>query len=188
MPNLNTQQQSFISVADYLAGEDGSELRHEYLDGQVYAMVGASDRHGLIANAVAFALTPAARRKGCQLFIADMKVRLEIGGKTMFYYPDLLLSCEPQDREKYFRSQPCLLVEVLSDATQRIDRREKLLSYQTIASLQGYLLIEQDTQCLEMYRRSNHWQVEYFEEGSVWLDCLETALSIADVYADVQRN
>ena len=77
-----------ISVEDYLAGEQHAEVRHEYIHGQVYAMTGASDRHGLIVNAMAFALTAAARRKGCQLFSSDMKLRLELGGKTIFYYPD----------------------------------------------------------------------------------------------------
>lgn len=174
-----------ISVEEYLAGEQGSELRHEYLDGQVYAMTGASDRHGLIVNALAFALTPAARRKGCQLFTSDMKLRLEIGGKTVFYYPDLLLSCDPQDREPYFRRAPCLIVEVLSESTARIDRREKLLAYQGLPSLQTYLLVEQDARRVEVYRRANAWSVEYVEQGGIRIDCLDTELPLAEVYADV---
>ena len=175
-----------ISEAEYLAGEQHSELRHEYIDGQVYAMTGASDRHGLITNALAFALTPAARRKGCQLFTSNMKLRLELGGKTVFYYPDLLLSCDPQDREPYFRRAPCLVVEVLSESTARIDRREKLLSYQTLPSLQTYVLVEQAAPRVELYRRANDWQVEYVEQGDLWLDCLDMALPLADIYADVQ--
>jgi Uma2 family endonuclease len=177
---------STISVDDYLAGELQAEQRHEYIDGQVYAMTGASDRHGLIVNALAYAMTPAARRKGCQLFTSDMKLRLEISGKTLFYYPDLLLTCDPQDRARYFRRSPCILVEVLSESTARIDRREKLLAYQTLPSLQAYLLVEQNTQRVELYRRSNDWQVEYFEDGDVPLECLDIALPVADVYVDVE--
>ena len=176
----------FISIEDYLAGEADGEQRHDYIDGQVYAMTGASDKHGLIANALAYALTPAARRKGCQLFVADMKVRVDIAGKTSFYYPDLLLSCDPEDRETYYRRAPCLLVEVLSESTARIDRREKLLAYQTLPSLQGYLLVEQDAMRVELYRRDNGWRVEEYEQGEVTLPCLDIAVPLAEIYQDVQ--
>ena len=175
-----------MGVEEYLAGELHSELRHEYIDGQVYAMTGASRAHGLIANALAFALTPAARRKGCQLFTSDMKLRLEMGGKTVFYYPDLLLSCDPQDRETFFTRAPCLIVEVLSESTARIDRREKLLAYQGLPSLQTYLLLEQGVARAELYRRANGWCVEYVEQGSIRIDCLDMDLALAEVYADIQ--
>lgn len=76
-------------------------------------MTCVSRRHGLIASARAYAMTPAARNKGCQLFVADMKVRVDVADTTSFYYPDLLLSCEPQGRETYYSKAPCLIVEVL---------------------------------------------------------------------------
>ena len=155
-----------ISVDEYLAGEQHSELRHEYIDGQVYAMTGASRAHGLIVNALAFALTPAARRKGCQLFTSDMKL--------------------PQDREPFFTRAPCLVVEVLSESTARIDRHEKLLACQSLPSLQTYLLLEQDVARAELYPRANGWRVEYVEQGSIRIDCLDMGLPLAEVYADVQ--
>ena len=123
--SLQSAPKHFIGAQEYLDGGRHGELRHEYVDGQVYAMSGASRAQGLIVNALAYAMTPAARRKGCQLFTSDMKLRLDIGGKTIFYYPDLLLSCDPQDREPYFSCSPCLIVEVLSESTVRIDRRKK---------------------------------------------------------------
>ena len=98
-----------LSVLDYLAGEDGAEIRHEYIDGQLYAMTGASDRHGLITGNILAALRPLIRGTPCQLFANDMKVRLNISRQDIFYYPDLLLSCDPTDRETYYRSRPCLL-------------------------------------------------------------------------------
>lgn len=185
MSALNNPLHS-ISVEEYLAGEQSSELRHEYIDGQVYAMTGASRAHGLIVNALAFALTPAARRKGCQLFTSDMKLRLEIGGRAVFYYPDLLLSCDPEDRDPLFTRSPCLIVEVLSESTARIDRREKLLAYQGLPSLQAYMLVEQDARRIELYRRGNDWRVEYVEQGAIRIDCLDAELALADVYADVK--
>lgn len=174
-----------MSIDEYLAGEAESEIRHEYVGGRVYAKTGASDRHGLIVNALAFALTPAARRHGCQLFTSDMKVRLEIGGQTLFYYPDLLLSCDPDDREPYFSRSPCLIVEVLSESTERIDRREKLLAYQAIPSLREYLLVAQDRVSVELFRRADEWRPERHDGGELWLDCVSTALPVADIYTDV---
>lgn len=174
-----------ITVEEYLEGELHSEIRHEYIDGQVYAMGGASRRHGLIVNALAFALTPAARQRRCQLFSSDMKVRLTIAGKTVFYYPDLLLSCDTTDDDPYFCSRPCLIVEVLSETTERIDRREKLLAYQTLPSLMEYLLVAQDVRQVESYRRANDWQPEYFNDGALRLDCLGFDLKVDDIYADV---
>lgn len=185
MPPLAVRKPS-LSVEEYLEGERYSEIRHEYIDGQVYAMGGASRRHALIVNALAFALTPAARRQRCQLFTSDMKVRLSIADKTVFYYPDLLLSCDPTDREPYFCSRPCLIVEVLSETTERIDRREKLLAYQTLPSLQEYLLVAQDARQVELYRRARDWQPEYFVEGAMRLDCLDFDLKVDDIYADVE--
>jgi Uma2 family endonuclease len=175
-----------VTVEEYLAGELQSEVRHEYIDGQVYAMGGASDRHGLILNALAFALTPFARNKHCQLFTSDMKLRLEISGRLVFYYPDLLLACDPTDNDPYFRTRPCLIVEVLSEATERIDRREKLLAYQTLPSLREYVLVAQDVRCVEVYRRANAWLAEEITGGEVRLDCLEAAIPIEAIYQDVR--
>lgn len=84
----------------------------------------------MIAGSLYAALLPAARRKGCQLCIADMKVRVDHDEESDFYYPDLLLTCQPEDRDSpCYRRHPCLLVEVLSPSTERIDRVEKLFAY-----------------------------------------------------------
>jgi len=174
-----------LSVDAYLEGERHSDIRHEYIDGQAYAMVGASDRHELVVNAVAYALTPAARSRHCQLFSSDMKVRLKIAGQDMFYYPDLLLSCDPSDRETYFRSRPCLIIEVLPESTERIDRREKFVAYQHLPSLREYLLVAQDSRRVEIFRRDNGWVREVIEAGAVQLDCLGAALHLDDIYRDV---
>jgi Uma2 family endonuclease len=174
-----------ISVTKYLEGEQLSEIRHEYIDGQVYAMGGASDRHGIIAGNLFMSLRPRSREKQCQLFIADMKVFLKISGQDIFYYPDLLLSCDPTDRESYFRQAPCLIIEVLSESTERIDRREKMLAYQTLPSLLEYVLVAQDDRQVEIYRRRNEWQPEVINEGTFHLDCLDLTVMIDDVYEDV---
>ena len=185
-----TQPQAPISIEDYLDGEQATEVKHEYLAGQIVAMGEASDRHGLIAGALHAALLPAARRKACQLFIADMKVRVDHDGESYFYYPDLLLSCQPDDRESaYYRRHPCLLVEVLSPSTERIDSREKLLAYRLLSSLREYLLLRQDRVQADVYQRGDEgrWEHHTFTQPDdvLALRCLDAAVSLRDVYADV---
>ena len=185
-----TQPQAPISIEDYLEGEQHTDTKHEYLAGQVVAMGGASDKHGLIAGSLYAALLPAARRKGCQLFIADMKVRVNHDSDSYFYYPDLLLSCQPDDRESaYYRRHPCLLVEVLSPSTERIDSREKLLAYRLLPSLREYLLLRQDRVQADLYQRGDagRWQHHTFTQPDdvLALRCLDAAVSLRDVYADV---
>ena len=173
------------SIDDYLIAEDGADIRHEYIDGELYAMTGASDRHGLIVGNVYAQLRPLLRGTPCQLFANDMKVRLRIQKQDLFYYPDLLLSCDPHDRETYYRAQPCLLVEVLSDSTARIDRREKLWAYRTIPSLREYLLISQTAREVETYRRADGWAQEIVTQGSVRIECLDIELALDTIYEDV---
>ena len=185
-----TQPQAPISIEDYLEGEQHTDTKHEYLAGQVVAMGGASDKHGLIAGSLYAALLPAARRKGCQLFIADMKVRVNHDSDSYFYYPDLLLSCQPDDRESaYYRRHPCLLVEVLSPSTERIDSREKLLAYRLLPSLREYLLLRQDRVQADVYQRGDEgrWEHHTFTQPDdvLALRCLDAAVSLRDVYADV---
>jgi Uma2 family endonuclease len=148
-------------------------------------MTGASDRHGLIVGNLCARLRPVLRGSPCQLFSDDMKVRLRIAAHEIFYCPDLLLSCDPSDRETYYRGRPSLLFEVLSQSTARIDRREKLFAYQILPSLQEHLLIEQDVRAVEIHRRVRSWAGERVTDGRVHLDCLEIDLPLDAIYDDV---
>jgi len=179
-------QTHVLSVEDYLEGELTAEVRHEYLGGEIHAMVGASDRHNLIALNLATALRPHVRGTGCQLFMADMKVRLTVAGDTVFYYPDLMLACDPEDRATYYRTRPCLIVEVLSRATQRIDRREKLLAYTAIDSFQDYILLSQDRPEAEIHRRENGWRAEHLSEGELTVACLKVRVPLQVIYDEVE--
>lgn len=185
-----TQSQTRLSIEDYLEGEQTTEIKHEYLAGQAVAMGGASDKHGLIAGSLYAALLPAARRKHCQLFIADMKVRVEHDADSYFYYPDLLLTCDLDDKESpYYRRNPCLLAEVLSPSTERIDSREKLLAYRLLPSLREYLLLRQDRVQADLYQMGDEgrWQHKVFTQADevLALRCLDVAVSLREVYADV---
>ena len=182
--------QAQTSVEDYLVGEQSTEIKHEYLGGQVVAMGGASDRHGLISLSLATLLVPHALHKVCQLFMGDMKVRVDHDGDSYFYYPDLLLTCDPDDKESpYYRRHPCLLVEVLSPSTERIDAREKLFAYRLLPSLCEYLLLRQDRLQADLYQLNDEgrWQHKVFThpDDALALRSLDVAVTLHNVYADV---
>ncbi len=183
-----TASQNPLTKEEYLSGEQDGELRHEYVGGEAYAMTGASRRHGLIVGALFAALRPAARGKGYQLFSNDMKVHLQHAGEEAFYYPDLVLTCNHDDHADYFVTHPCLIIEVLSATTERIDRREKLYAYTGgLASLREYVLVAQDRRHIEIYRHTAaDWSHESIEEGPLHLNCLDIELAVDTVYEDIE--
>ena len=184
-----TLPQALASIEEYLEGEQHGDTKHEYLAGQVVAMVGATRTHALIAGSLHAALLPAARRKGCQLFMADMKVRIDHADESYFYYPDVVLSCATADKHPLYTALPCLLVEVLSPSTERIDTREKLFAYRLLPSLREYLLLRQDRVQADLYQLGDEgrWQHTVFTQADemLALRCLDVAVSLRDVYADM---
>lgn len=177
---------TFLSVDDYLAGELESQVRHEYVDGEIYAMVGASDRHGLIAGNLHTALNQQLPER-CQVFMSDRKVRIRTAERNIFYYPDVLVSCDPRDRESYYCQYPCLIAEVLSPHTARPDRFEKSLFYQQLDTLEEYLLVSQDYRQVEVLRRSDQWQATRYTQGEVPLRSVELAVPIEAFYRRTDR-
>src|SRR5438876_7868674 len=111
MTSAVAQSQQFLSVEDYLEGERFSEIRHEYVGGYVYAMAGASDDHNRIAGNIFGELRERLRGKRCEPFMADMK--LKIAENEVFYYPDVLVACDPSDNATHFRERPTVIFEVL---------------------------------------------------------------------------
>ena len=176
----------FITAEDYLAGEQDSQVRHEYVGGEVFAMVGASDRHGLITLNLAAILSQRLPDQ-CQIFSSDMKVRIRADEKDIFYYPDILASCDAGDRETYYRERPCLIVEVLSPKTARLDRFEKFMFYTRLDSLEEYVLVSQDYRLLEVFRRSEQWGCTRYAEGEVSFSSLGLGVAIKDIYRRTGR-
>lgn len=165
-----------LSVEAYLEGEAHSEMRHEYLAGEVYAMTGASAAHNIIAGNLFTALHAHLRGGPCRVFMSDMKLRLRHAQDDYFYYPDVMVACRPDDNARFWREQPKLVVEVLSDSTERIDSREKLFAYQHIEALEEYVLVAQDRREVTLYRKSDGWSAcrpfgaEVIELASVGLN------------------
>lgn len=172
-----------LSIEAYLQGELETEIKHEYLAGDVVAMGGASRAHGLMATALALALGPKAKSRHCQLFISDMKVRIDHDSGTYFYYPDLVLTCHPDDNERLFSTHPCLIVEILSPTTERIDRREKLLAYRLLPSLREYLLVDPENPLIDRHwKTGEHWQHATLTKGKLAVSCLDCEIDLADLY------
>jgi len=145
------QANEMLSVEDYLEGERLSEIRHEYVGGYVYAMAGASDDHNRIVGNIYSALHQRLRGKRCEPFMADMK--LKIPGGQAYYYPDVLVACDPTDNATYFRERPTVVFEVLSPETARSDQREKWYAYAMVQSLKVYVLVSQDPREVTVLRR-----------------------------------
>ncbi|MBI2948485.1 MAG: Uma2 family endonuclease [Verrucomicrobia bacterium] len=178
----------FVSVEEYLAGELESEMRHEYLGGTVYAMAGASRDHNTVAGNLFSALRSHLHGKPCRTFISDIKVRLRIGGDDIMYYPDVMVTCDPRDTDRYFSRFPKVLIEVLSPETERTDRREKFLSYTQIETLEEYVLVAQDKMEVTVFRRANKWQPEIANKPDLQLrlPSLDFALPLSAVYEGVK--
>ncbi len=175
-----------LSVADYLAGERAAAVRHEYVSGQAYAMAGASARHNRIALNIAGRLNDHLSGDECEAFMADMKVRVS---PELFYYPDVVVTCDAPGGDPYFRTEPRLVVEVLAPTTERVDRHEKLAAYKACPSVREYALVSQDTTAVELHRRTaDGWRTEIFTEpgDSCAFESVGLALSLADIYRNAR--
>ncbi len=181
------RQLDYISPEDYLEGEKTSPIKHEYIDGQVYAMAGASDVHGSILVNIIALLRNHLRGKGCFLYPNDMKVQIPL--KRRYYYPDLLVTCDRRDQETpYVKSFPTVIIEVLSDSTEAFDRGVKFADYRTIETLQEYVLVSQSAIQVEVFRRNQagRWELYSFAAGDgVELASLGYSGAIETLYEDV---
>lgn len=180
-----TQHVLTISEADYLEGEKLSEIKHEYINGDVYAMSGASANHNRIAGNLYRRLGNHLENKPCQPYTSDMKVKTE----AKYFYPDVLVDCSNLVGSSYFTQTPTLIVEVLSKSTRQTDEKLKRAVYTQIASLQEYVLIEQDFVDVEIIRRRTGWQSEhYFLGESINFESVDLSISVEDIYYRVDNS
>ena len=178
-----------VSVEDYLAGEIGSDIKHEYSGGYVYAMAGARTVHNRIAGALYGSLHAQLRGKSCEPFNSDMKVRIAFPTHTRFYYPDAMVVCEPNPPDSTFQDCPVVVAEVVSDATRRIDEGEKREAYLTLPTLWTYLVIETERPRVVIHRRTDRGFVaEVYQgtEATIPLEAINVELSLAELYERVE--
>ena len=174
-----------ISVEEYLAGELSSDIKHELIDGTVYAMAGASANHERISGNIYRKLGNHLENKPCEPFGSDMKLRINVN----FFYPDVMVDCHFDNSEPYFTETPLIIVEVLSRSTRKKDTTLKFISYINIPSLQEYVLIEQDFVDVQVFRRSENWLARhYFLGDEVTFESIALTLPVEDIYHRVQND
>ena len=180
-------QPHHYTTADYFALEEGSEVRHEFFEGEVFAMAGASIAHNTIAQNFVLKLRPALRGKKCRVLMEA--VRLAVEENRHYTYPDVMVSCDPHDqRESQQLHSPLLIVEVLSPSTEAYDRGLKFNQYKKLPSLRHYLLVSQTTWLVEWYQLTEHgvWAHTALAEADdvVAIPELGLTMTLAEVYEE----
>lgn len=177
----------YVTEQEYLAGEPRSDVKHEYHDGVVYAMAGASDVHELVSLNLAVALSNHLRGKGCRVFKSDMKVRLSFLEKPFYRYPDVFVACDPTDNHRLFRERPKLIVEVLSDDWDDA-AMAKFIAYRSIASVEEIVFAEPnpDAPIVYLSRRADGWEPVEIVRGmnaEISLRSVGLTLKVAELFA-----
>jgi len=175
-----------LTPEEYLQFEEKSPIKHEYIEGQIYAMAGTTDIHNIIGLNFTFIIRNHLRGSDCRVYFTDLKVRLE--KRNHFYYPDIIVTCDDRDRETAtYKSFPKLIIEVLSDSTEAFDRGDKFNDYQTLESLQEYVLVNSKHQRVETFRRGEQglWILQTYQQESFSLQSINLTASFRDLYEDV---
>ena len=182
------QPMPFLTAADYLAWEDAQTERHEYIDGEVFAMSGAEDRHATIAGNIYMALRQHLRGSPCRTYVSD--VRLHVAAANAYFYPDVMVTCHPADHaSRLSKSEPTLIVEVLSPSTGSYDRGDKFAHYRRIASLKEYVLIDIDRRATDVYRKGADglWVLHPFSgDETVEFASVDLRLAASELFADLE--
>ncbi|NEQ65903.1 MAG: Uma2 family endonuclease [Symploca sp. SIO2D2] len=184
-----------MTPTEYLEWEENQPIKHEYINGRVYAMTGGTIPHNDVALNLASALKNYLRGKGCKVQMADSKVG--ISEKGPFHYPDVMVSCDQRDRQaRQVIYHPCLIVEVLSPSTERVDRGLKFRHYRRIETLIEYVLIDPDRMSIECYRLNERckWELTLYSidetspidtEPVVEFTSINFSCPISAIYEDV---
>jgi Uma2 family endonuclease len=178
---------NYLTPENYLKNEEKSLIKHEYMNGEAYAMAGTTDSHNTIALNLASIIRNHLRGTDCRVYFADIKARLE--KRNCFYYPDILVTCDPQDREtSTYKRFPKLIIEVLSESTESFDRGDKFNDYQTLDSLQEYMLVNSQHQRVEIFLRDElkRWFYSSHNEGTVCFKSLNLTINLSAIYEDVE--
>ena len=178
---------SVFTADDYLAWEALQPDRHEFINGEVFAMAGAEDRHVTVTMNLAFALRQHLSGSPCKTYMSDM--RLHVAAANSYFYPDVLVTCSTLDlASPMVKTEPKLIIEVLSPSTAAYDRGLKFSYYRHIASLQEYVLLDLDTRCTDCYRKGADglWVLHPFERGAaVTLASVGLSLLADQLFAEV---
>jgi Uma2 family endonuclease len=179
----------FLAPEEYLQLEEKSNIKHEYIDGQVYAMAGTTDTHNTIVGNLFILIRNHFRGSECRVYFADIKAQIE--KRNRFYYPALIVTCDPKDREiPTYKRFPKLIIEILSDSNEAFDRGDKFNDYQTLESLEEYVLVNIKHQRVETFRRNDQglWVLQTYtpDRQTFELQSINLTASFTDLYQDVE--
>ncbi len=182
-----------ISVEEYLASEREAFEKHEFIDGEIVLMAGASEKHNVIANNISGELFVQFKNTKCRAFASDMRVKAVKAKQGNYYYPDIVVVCGERKFEDGRRDvllNPAAIIEILSKSTKLKDRNEKLDSYMALESLTDYVLVDQDAMRIEHFSKidSENWKMRLLNEPSqkLVLESADCAVSLADVYNEIE--
>jgi len=184
--------QTLLSFDEWLAGERmATDQRSEYFAGEVFAMAGGTEEHNLIVANLVRELGNQLKDRPCRVYPSDMKVH--VAAADLGAYPDVMVICGERqfhDARRDVVTNPTLIVEVLSDATEAYDRGDKFRHYRSLESLQAYLLVSQTRMQAELFVRQpdGTWRLSIYQdpETSVPLSVIDAGLSLAEVYDKVE--
>ncbi|MBF0463389.1 MAG: Uma2 family endonuclease [Magnetococcales bacterium] len=177
---------TMISEADYLKGELESEIKHEYIDGRVYAMAGANEQHNRLTSTVSRKFGNHMEDKPCDAYSSDFKVRVG----TKYFYPDVVVKCDSEYNNEDYTEHPIIIVEITSASTEKFDQTYKLAVYKTIPSLQEYVIIEQYKARVDVYKRHGmSWNFQTYQLGdSILFESIGLTLSVEEIYKRVDNE
>ena len=176
-----------MTVEEYFEWEETQDERHEYWDGEVVAMAGTTKNHHRVARNFSNRLNTAFGDGPCEVFTADIRVRVE--PRRKYFYPDVVVSCSDREDEDLYLNYPCLIIEVLSPSTEAVDRGIKFAKYRAILSLKEYVLVQVSQPGVEVYQRSDRGQWIYSAYGMddrFLLDSVGVEVIVADLYHQVK--
>ena len=184
---MNAAVKGFLTVEEYLKVEELSETRHEYIGGRVYATPGVTIAHNRICVNLVSALRDHLGDGPCEVFVEAVKAHLRSIGLEIFYYPDIMVVCDPRDTHPQFREYPKLIIEVLSESSENSNRFEKFHHYIQIETLEEYVLVDQRKIEVIIYRRSNSWKMETFTtaDQEVLFASVGLRMRVSEIYKRV---
>ena len=182
-----------FTSADYLAWEEVQQERHDFVDGEVYAMAGGEDRNATVAGNVYMVLREHLRKSKCSVYLTD--VRLHVRARDNYFYPDVMVTCSEADRDsRLSKSDPVLIVEVLSKSTEAYDRGEKFTNYRAIDTLAEYAMIDINARRVDLYRKGADglWVLHPTEMKAVGarvsLASVDLSMDAATLFADLEGD
>lgn len=180
------ESNTLISEEDYLKGEFASEIKHEYIDGYVYAMAGAKKQHNRLTATISRKFGNILEEKPCDTYVSDFKIKIG----TKYFYPDVMVECGSEHGNEDYTEYPVIIVEVTSESTRKFDRTYKLDIYKTIPSLQEYVIIEQHFAWVDIYKRDgDSWNIQTYRLGdTAHFESLGLTLTVEEIYERVDNE